>query len=141
MDCATAGGLGGTFGGNPLACAAALAVLEIIEEERLLDRAIAIGKKLRRSLLELRARHPQIADVRGLGAMMGFEFSDTPVLSGAAAVTKIIDEARARGLLLLAAGAKRNVVRILVPLVVSDADLDIALERLAQACDAVLSRT
>jgi 4-aminobutyrate aminotransferase/(S)-3-amino-2-methylpropionate transaminase len=141
MDGPTAGGLGGTFGGNPLACAAALAVLEIIEEERLLDRAIAIGKTLQRSLLELRAEHPQITDVRGRGAMLGFECADTPALTGAAAVAKIVDEARARGLLLLAAGAKRNVIRILVPLVISDADLDIALERLAQACGAVLARS
>jgi len=92
-------------------------------------------------LLELRARHPQIADVRGRGAMMGFELGDTPQLTGAAAVAKIVDEARSRGLLLLAAGAKRNVIRILVPLVISDADLDVALERLGQVCDAVLTRT
>ena len=141
MDGPTTGGLGGTFGGNPLACAAALAVLDIIKEERLLDRAIALGTTLQRALLELRARHPQIADVRGRGAMMGFELGDTPQLTGAAAVAKIVDEARSRGLLLLAAGAKRNVIRILVPLVISDADLDVALERLGQVCDAVLTRT
>ncbi|MBV8263138.1 MAG: 4-aminobutyrate--2-oxoglutarate transaminase [Candidatus Eremiobacteraeota bacterium] len=139
MDGPTTGGLGGTFGGNPLSCAAALAVLDIIEEERLLDRAVAIGTTLQRALLEL--RHPQIVDVRGRGAMIGFELGDAPQLTGAAAAAKIIDEARARGLLLLSAGAKRNVIRILVPLVISDADLDIALERLAQSCDAALART
>ncbi|MBV8339225.1 MAG: aminotransferase class III-fold pyridoxal phosphate-dependent enzyme, partial [Candidatus Eremiobacteraeota bacterium] len=141
MDGPTTGGLGGTFGGNPLSCAAALAVLDIIEEERLLDRAVAIGTTLQRALLELRAGHPQIVDVRGRGAMIGFELGDAPQLTGAAAAAKIIDEARARGLLLLSAGAKRNVIRILVPLVISDADLDIALERLAQSCDAALART
>ena len=139
MDGPSAGGLGGTFGGNPLACAAALAVLEIIEEEQLLDRAVAIGKTLQRSLLELRARYPQIADVRGRGAMIGFEVGDSQAQTGAAAVAKIIDEARARGLLLLAAGAKRNVIRILVPLVISDADLETALGRLEQACEAALA--
>ena len=141
MDGPTTGGLGGTFGGNPLSCAAALAVLDIIEEERLLDRAVAIGTTLQRALLELRAGHPQIVDVRGRGAMIGFELGDAPQLMGAAAAAKIIDEARARGLLLLSAGAKRNVIRILVPLVISDVDLDIALERLAQSCDAALART
>ncbi|MBV8205122.1 MAG: 4-aminobutyrate--2-oxoglutarate transaminase [Candidatus Eremiobacteraeota bacterium] len=141
MDGPTTGGLGGTFGGNPLSCAAALAVLDIIEEERLLDRAVAIGTTLQRALLELRAGHPQIVDVRGRGAMIGFELGDAPQLTGAAAAAKIIDEARARGLLLLSAGAKRNVIRILVPLVISDVDLDIALERLAQSCDAALART
>ena len=141
MDGPTTGGLGGTFGGNPLSCAAALAVLDIIEEERLLDRAVAIGTTLQRALLELRAGHAQIVDVRGRGAMIGFELGDAPQLTGAAAAAKIIDEARARGLLLLSAGAKRNVIRILVPLVISDADLDIALERLAQSCDAALART
>ncbi|MBV8595110.1 MAG: 4-aminobutyrate--2-oxoglutarate transaminase [Candidatus Eremiobacteraeota bacterium] len=141
MDGPTTGGLGGTFGGNPLSCAAALAVLDIIEEERLLDRAVAIGTTLQRALLQLRAGYPQIVDVRGRGAMIGFELGDAPQLTGAAAAAKIIDEARARGLLLLSAGAKRNVIRILVPLVISDADLDIALERLAQSCDAALART
>ena len=60
-------------------------------------------------------------------------------LTGAAAVAKVVEEARARGLLLLSAGAKRNIIRILVPLVINDADLDTALERLAQACDAALA--
>lgn len=139
MDAPTAGGLGGTYGGNPVACAAALAVLDIMQEDNLLERAQAIGKTVEHALHDLKRRHRQIGDVRGRGAMMGFEFTDADTLTGAAAVQKVVDEARARGLLLLSAGAKRNIIRILVPLVISGADLDTALERLAQACDAALA--
>jgi 4-aminobutyrate aminotransferase / (S)-3-amino-2-methylpropionate transaminase / 5-aminovalerate transaminase len=139
MDAPTAGGLGGTYGGNPVACAAALAVLEVMEQEHLFDRARVIGATLERGLKELARRHKQIGDVRGRGAMMAIELDDTAQTSGAAAVQKIIEEARSRGLLLLSAGAKRNIIRVLVPLVVSDADLDTALQRLGQACDAVLA--
>jgi 4-aminobutyrate aminotransferase/(S)-3-amino-2-methylpropionate transaminase len=139
MDSVTAGGLGGTFGGNPLACAAALATLEIIEEEGLLDRAIAIGKKVERSLRDLQRRHAQIGDVRGRGAMIGMEFVDEPGREKSTYVKRIIEQARERGLLLLAAGPKSNVIRILVPLVISDEDLDAALARLADSCSAVLT--
>jgi len=138
MDAPTAGGLGGTYGGNPVACAAALAVLDVMEEEHLLARADAIGHKVEHALLELKRRHRQIGDVRGRGAMMAFEFVDDEKSTGQAYVQKIIEEARARGLLLLGAGAKRNIIRVLVPLVISDADLDTALHRLAESCDAIL---
>lgn len=139
MDAPTAGGLGGTFAGNPLSCAAALAVLEIMEEEKLVARAQAIGKKVEEALHDLKRRHRKIGDVRGLGAMVGMEFVDDEKHTGQATVQRIIEEARSRGLLLLSASARRNVIRVLVPLVISDADLQIALRRLSDSCDAVFA--
>ncbi len=139
MDAPTAGGLGGTYGGNPVACAAALAVLDVMKDENLLERAAAIGAAAHRVLLELKNRHRAIGDVRGLGAMIGFEFVDDEQYAGQTLASRVIDEARARGLLLLAAGARRNIIRILVPLVISNADLDVALRRLAESCDAALA--
>ena len=140
MDAPTAGGLGGTYAGNPLSCAAALAVLEIMEEEKLVARAQTIGKKVEEALHDLKRRHRKIGDVRGRGAMIGFEFiDDEKHTGGQAIVQRIIEEARSRGLLLLSASARRNVIRILVPLVISDADLETALHRLSESCDAVLA--
>jgi 4-aminobutyrate aminotransferase/(S)-3-amino-2-methylpropionate transaminase len=139
MDSVTPGGLGGTFAGNPLACAAALATLDVIEEERLIERAKSIGKKVERSLRDLQRRFKQIGDVRGIGAMLGMEFIDEPGQAKSTYVKRIIEEARGRGLLLMPAGSKANVIRILVPLVISDAELDVALERLSESCAAVLS--
>jgi 4-aminobutyrate aminotransferase / (S)-3-amino-2-methylpropionate transaminase / 5-aminovalerate transaminase len=139
MDAPTVGGLGGTYGGNPLACAAALATLDIIEEENLLERADRIGARVLRSLNELKARHPMIGDVRGRGAMIGMEFLSDGDVSGRQLAQRLIDEARSRGLLLLAAGSKRSVIRILVPLVIGDDELDTALKRLTASCDAVFA--
>ena len=139
MDSPTAGGLGGTFGGNPLACAAALATLDVIEEEHLLERARTIGSKVEQALRDLKRRHRKIGDVRGLGAMIGMEFVSEGGVTGTALAARVLEEARNRGLLLLAAGAKRDIIRVLVPLVISDEDLDSALHRLAEACDAALS--
>jgi 4-aminobutyrate aminotransferase / (S)-3-amino-2-methylpropionate transaminase / 5-aminovalerate transaminase len=133
MDSPSAGGLGGTFGGNPLACAAALAVLDIIEEEHLLDRAIHIGQRLERAFTEFKRRYSAVGDVRGLGAMMALEFCDLDGKSGSEAVQRVTQEARSRGLLLMPAGIKRNIIRVLTPLVISDQELDTALERLEQA--------
>ena len=130
MDAPTAGGLGGTFGGNPLACAAALAVLDIIEDEHLLDRATKVGQRLERAFKEFARRYPVIGDVRGRGAMMAIEFKGGPKMTGTEIVSRVTQEARSRGLLLMPAGVKRNVIRVLVPLVIDDKDLDTALERL-----------
>ena len=138
IDSVKPGGLGGTFAGNPLACAAALATLDVIEEEGLIERARTVGKTVERALRDLQARYPQIGDVRGRGAMLGMEFVDEPGAAKSTHVKRIIDEARKRGLLLLSAGAKANVIRILVPLVISDAELNDALRRLSEACAAVL---
>ncbi|HXW75784.1 MAG TPA: 4-aminobutyrate--2-oxoglutarate transaminase [Candidatus Eremiobacteraceae bacterium] len=139
MDAVTPGGLGGTYGGNPLACAAALATLDVIEEEQLVERAAEIGVVIERSLRDLQRRHAQIEDVRGRGAMLGMEFVDEPNAPRSTYVKRIIDEARNRGLLLLSAGHKASVIRILVPLVVSDEDLATGLSRLDESCAAVLN--
>jgi 4-aminobutyrate aminotransferase/(S)-3-amino-2-methylpropionate transaminase len=113
-------------------------VLDVFEDERLVERAVAIGQRVERALRALQRRYPKrIGDVRGLGAMMAMEFIDEP---GAEPFAKrIIAHARERGLLLLAAGSKSCVLRVLVPLVISDADLDEALKRLDASCAAVLT--
>lgn len=139
MDAPTAGGLGGTFGGNPLACAAALAVLDIIEEDHLLERAVEIGKRLEHRFNELKRQHRAIGDVRGLGAMRALEFQDHGKMTGSAIVQRIGEEARGRGLLLMAAGVKRNIIRVLVPLIIDKEDLESALDRLDEAVSAVLT--
>ena len=123
MDAPEPGGLGGTFAGNPVACAAALAILEIIDEG-FLARARDVGAHIESALRSMQARFSEIRDVRGLGAMMAMELSN-----GAEA---IVEAARGRGLLLLLAG-NRDVIRILVPLVVSDAELDEGLTILEAA--------
>ncbi len=114
MDAPEPGGLGGTFAGNPIACAAALAVFEIMDDT-FLARAREVGERIFEALRAMQEEFPQIEDVRGLGAMVGMELS-----SDAGAV---LDAAYRRGLLLLLAG-KRDVVRILVPLVVSNDELE-----------------
>ena len=113
--------LGGTYVGNPVACAAGLAVLEVLEEERLMERATQIGDLLRERWQSLAGRFGVIREVRGLGSMVGVEFYDRNVLAG------LIESARSRGVLALTAGAEDNVLRHLVPLVITDAQLEEAL--------------
>jgi 4-aminobutyrate aminotransferase/(S)-3-amino-2-methylpropionate transaminase len=138
MDCVRSGGLGGTFGGNPLACAAALATLDIIEDERLAERANHIGGIIEQAMRAMQRRHRAIADVRGIGAMMAMEIADGNDAPRSAAAARIIEEARNRGVLLMPAGARSNVIRILVPLVITDEELREALDRLADSCSAAL---
>jgi 4-aminobutyrate aminotransferase/(S)-3-amino-2-methylpropionate transaminase len=124
MDAPGPGGLGGTYGGNPLACAAALAVLDIFETENLVARAAALGDQLRAGLEALAARTPQIGDVRGLGAMLAMEcVADRSTREpDAAFADRIVAGARDRGLLLLKCGTHKNVVRLLPPLVTTPDD-------------------
>src|SRR5205085_6161196 len=120
MDAVAPGGLGGTFGGNPLACAAGCAVLDEVASPAFRTRAEELGERIRARLEEIAARMPQIGEVRGLGPMLALELVEqTPDLARATTAA-----ARDRGLVLLTCGTHGNVVRILVPLVVSDADLD-----------------
>jgi 4-aminobutyrate aminotransferase/(S)-3-amino-2-methylpropionate transaminase len=138
MDAPAPGGLGGTYAGNPLACAAALAVLDIFEDEGLVQRAGLIGKRIESAMRALQRRYPsRIGDVRGRGAMFAMEFIDQPDVEPVS--KQIIAEARERGLLLMSAGTRASVIRVLVPLIVSDDDLDEGLKRLASACEAVLA--
>jgi 4-aminobutyrate aminotransferase len=128
MDAAAPGGLGGTYAGNPLAVASALAVLEIIDEEKLCERATRLGDKLKSKLETLRADVPQIADIRGPGAMVAVEFCKPGTSDGDAEFTKRI-QARAleRGVLLLVCGVYGNVIRFLFPLTIQDSVFDEAL--------------
>jgi 4-aminobutyrate aminotransferase/(S)-3-amino-2-methylpropionate transaminase len=130
MDAPGPGGLGGTYAGNPLACAAGLAVLEVFEQEGLVDRAVELGARLRAGLRTLQQRWPQIGDVRGLGAMLAIELvkdGDSRTPDGALA-QRIVENARARGLLLLKCGAFKNVVRFLPPLVTTAEEAERAME-------------
>ncbi len=114
MDASLPGGLGGTFGGNPVACAAAVAVFEQIEKQDLLSKAKQIEIEFGQGLHELAAKHPAIAEVRGIGAMLAIELVKPGTLEhDADLVTKVIDFAAQRGVLLLSAGAYNNVIRFL----------------------------
>jgi 4-aminobutyrate aminotransferase/(S)-3-amino-2-methylpropionate transaminase len=129
----TPGGLGGTYGGNGLACAAALAVLDAFEEEKLLERGEALAKRLRHALELLKIRWPSIGDVRGLGFMQAIEMVSEDCSPNADIAAKVIDAARERGLLVIKCGVHRNVIRFLAPLVTTDAQLDEAMTILDSA--------
>ncbi|MDQ6931877.1 MAG: 4-aminobutyrate--2-oxoglutarate transaminase [Candidatus Eremiobacteraeota bacterium] len=135
MDAAEPGGLGGTYAGNPLACAAALATLQVIEDERLLERSVVIGERIFAKAHELQKHFSEIGNVRGIGSMIGIELE--PHGQASAWCKDIVAQARDRGLLLILAGAG-NVVRLLPPLVISDDELTQALERLSDSFRAVL---
>jgi 4-aminobutyrate aminotransferase/(S)-3-amino-2-methylpropionate transaminase len=139
MDAASLGGLGGTYAGNPMACASALAVLDVFEKENLLDRARHIGQIMRSHLEGLWQRHPEcIADVRGPGAMVALELcqNGNPHQPDPELTRRLVSEAQKRGLIILSCGVYSNVVRILVPLVVSDAVLEEGLGILDAALQA-----
>ena len=129
MDAPLPGGLGGTYAGNPLACAAALAVLDVFESEALVARAAERGAQVREALLRLQTRVPAIGDVRGLGCMLAIELvkDRTTKEADAELAQRVVDAARARGLLLLKCGAHKNVVRLLPPLTVTAEDIQSGL--------------
>jgi 4-aminobutyrate aminotransferase/(S)-3-amino-2-methylpropionate transaminase len=129
MDALDPSGIGGTFVGNPVAQAAALAVLDVIEDEGLVGRGVEIGETIRARMNGWRERWQQVGDVRGMGPMLAIELvEDRETLAPAAKLAgRVVEEARARGLLLVKAGLYGNVIRVLVPLVISDAELDEAL--------------
>ncbi|WP_159999842.1 4-aminobutyrate--2-oxoglutarate transaminase [Roseomonas sp. 18066] len=135
MEAPTPGGLGGTYGGNALACAAALAVLEVFEQEDLLARGNALGEALARGLAALAEKHPRIGQVRATGCMCAIEMVADPAgrAPDAALAQAVIDAAREGGLLVIKCGVQRNVVRFLPPLVTSQAQLDEALTILGAA--------
>ena len=139
MNALEPGMLGSTFGGNPTACAAALATMDVIEDEGLLDRAQTIGAVLRERFETLQARTPRLGDVRGLGAMVGLEFvaedghSPDPAL-----VQRIVEDCRERGLLILPTGTYGNVIRLLPPIRMSDAELAEGMATLEAAIAAAL---
>jgi 4-aminobutyrate aminotransferase/(S)-3-amino-2-methylpropionate transaminase len=141
MDAPRPGGLGGTYAGNALACAAALAVLDIFEREKLVERAAAMGASIRHRLEQLKEEVPAIGDVRGLGCMLAIELvvdresrEPDPALA-----SRIVDNAREGGLLLLKAGPFKNVVRLLPPLTATDDELEQGLGILVTAVRSSLS--
>src|SRR5207244_13352934 len=129
MDSAEPGARGGTYAGNPVACAAALEAIAIMERGKLADRAARLGERLRARLEALREREPLIGDVRGLGAMLAIELvKDRATRAPATEETgKAVNLARSRGLLMLPTGTYGNVLRILVPLTVEPAQVEEAL--------------
>ena len=140
MDAPPDSSVGGTYVGNPVAQAAALAVLDVISEEDLCARATVLGDQMRERMLAWQRRFPQIGDVRGLGAMLAIELVEdpqtkTPAPALASAVT---DEAVKRGLLLLKSGIYSNCIRVLTPLILSDAELEEALAVWEEALEAAL---
>ncbi|EDW7874259.1 TPA: 4-aminobutyrate--2-oxoglutarate transaminase [Salmonella enterica subsp. enterica serovar Nima] len=137
MDAIAPGGLGGTYAGNPIACAAALAVLDIFEQENLLQKANTLGNTLRDGLMEIAETHREIGDVRGLGAMIAIELFENgdPGKPNAALTADIVTRAREKGLILLSCGPYYNILRILVPLTIEASQIRQGLEIIAQCFD------
>lgn len=132
MDAPAPGGLGGTYAGNPLAVAAAHAVLDVIEEEQLCQRAERLGSHLKEVLNQARQSCPAIADVRGRGSMVAVEFNDPQTGEPSAEITRQIQQKPENGLLLLSCGVYGNVIRFLYPLTIPDAQFTKALDILAR---------
>jgi 4-aminobutyrate aminotransferase / (S)-3-amino-2-methylpropionate transaminase / 5-aminovalerate transaminase len=134
MDAAAPGGLGGTYAGNPVACAAALAVLDVFADERVLDQAARQAETTTAALAAMQAAHPQIGDVRGLGAMQAIEVVRPADRTPDAALAQgIVELSRSRGLLLLKSGTAKNVIRLLPPLTTPPDELARGLDILAGA--------
>ena len=134
MDSSHVGGLGGTYGGNPIACAAALGAIETIEEEKLVERARHIGKILNESLTALAKKYPIIGEVRGRGAMQAIELVEAGTKNpNSAALAAVIKYCQSKGVLILTAGTYGNVIRFLPPIVISDELLKDALGVLEEA--------
>ncbi len=129
MDAPGPGGLGGTYAGNPLGVAAAHAVLDVIAEEKLCDRAEQLGGRLKQRLASIREQAPEIVDIRGPGFMNAVEFNDvTTNLPSADFANRVRLEALERGLILLTCGVHGNVIRFLAPITIQDAVFAEALD-------------
>lgn len=135
MDSSNPGELGGTYCGNPIACEAALKVIEIIDEENLNDKSEKVGTIIKEKLNSLSQKVDFIGDIRGLGAMVAVEIVDVETGKPDKAKTaEIVKQANKKGLLLLSAGLKGNVIRFLTPLVITDDELNKGLEILEDVC-------
>lgn len=135
MNAPEPGHIGGTYGGNPVSCAAALATIDYLEKENLIERASRIGEKTRARMLAMKDKYPIIGDVRGLGAMNAIELvkdreTKEPAKDEAAAVSKYCVE---NGVIVIGAGIFSNVIRTLIPLAVTDEQLDRGLDVLEEA--------
>lgn len=143
MDAAAAGSIGGTYIGNPVCCAAALATIKLMEELDLNARAVEVADQINHRLHALQQQHQCIGDVRGLGAMIGIEFvkhtdSNQP---DAALCTDIIRRCAENGLIIISAGMEKNVIRILSPLVITDEQLQRGLDILESAINEAINNT
>ena len=137
MDAPHPGGLGGTFGGNPVSCAAACAVLDTFKEPGFRERADEVGRLVRSRLDEIASEHPEIGEVRGLGPMQAIEFAEK---SGEAS-KEVTTNAREQGLLLLSCGLYGNVIRLLPPLTATDEELERGLSILERSLSGGLDET
>jgi 4-aminobutyrate aminotransferase / (S)-3-amino-2-methylpropionate transaminase / 5-aminovalerate transaminase len=135
MDAPTPGGLGGTYGGNPIACAAGLAVLDVMRDERLPERAARIGSVVEERMRSWQAEHEIVGDVRVMGAMAGMELVRNRKTKEPAdtETARVLALARERGLILLRSGSHHNVIRTLMPLTIPDEQLDEGLDMLGSA--------
>jgi 4-aminobutyrate aminotransferase len=132
------GSHGGTYGGNAVACAAALATLEVIDDEGLSERAHRLGERLAVGLREMTRARTSVAEVRGRGMMIGIEFADPGALTPRPDLAKaLLAEAMARNLLLLTCGTYGQVVRIIPPLVTTEEEIDLALGIIGEALQAI----
>jgi 4-aminobutyrate aminotransferase/(S)-3-amino-2-methylpropionate transaminase len=140
MDAPADSAIGGTYVGNPVAQAAALAVLDAFEEDGLVERAGQLGEAMRSRMETWQERWPRIGDVRGLGAMLAIELVRDPTTKepDAETASAIVDAAFERGLLLMKSGIYSNCIRVLTPLTLTDAELDEALAIWESAVEATL---
>jgi 4-aminobutyrate aminotransferase/(S)-3-amino-2-methylpropionate transaminase len=139
MDAVHSWGLGGTYGGNPVACAAGLAVLEVFEEENMLEKSVALGQKLQARFERWQKEFDIIGEIRGLGAMLGLEFIKGETRQPAAEEAKqVAAYCLEKGLLILVCGSYGNVVRILAPFVITDEQLEKGLSIMEDALREVL---
>ena len=133
MEAANPGELGGTYAGNPVACEAALAVIDILHEEKLCEKAQALGERIKKHLYGYAKKYSFVGEIRGLGAMVAVEIVDEQKAPNKEATATIAQYANANGLLLLTAGVKSNVIRFLAPLVITDEELEKGLAILDRA--------
>jgi 4-aminobutyrate aminotransferase/(S)-3-amino-2-methylpropionate transaminase len=141
IDSVHVGGFGGTYGGNPLACAAAIEAMNFIDENHLSERAVQIGGLIRERMLEWQAEMPIIGDVRGMGAMLALELVDDRITKHPAkeVAARVIHEAAQRGLILIKAGLYSNCIRLLMPLMIPEEQLNEGLDVLEAALRAAVN--
>ena len=138
MDVVHPWGLGGTYGGNPVACAAALAVLKVFEEENMLEKSVALGRKLKSRFEQWQNKFDILGEIRGLGAMLGIELVKGPDKTPAAEETgKLVKYCNDNGLLALGCGTYGNIIRVLAPFVITDAQLEKGLSIMEEGLAAI----
>lgn len=138
MDAVHVGGLGGTYGGNPVACAAALAVLDVFESEPMLEKSVALGNKLKARFAEWQKKYSLVGNIRGMGAMLGFELVKGPdKVPAAEEAGKLVAYCHENGVALLVCGIYSNIVRCLAPFVITDDQLQKAFSIVEAGLDSL----